>query len=106
MVWIPLLQLKLATLFTEQFNITLPPTIFFEFQDLESFTGYLMVNHKEEMENKYADQIDTTSAPTESEKPATAPVVQLQAVPSANSNTPVATPAAEKIPSGLGTIKY
>ncbi|HEY0837943.1 MAG TPA: alpha/beta fold hydrolase [Azospirillum sp.] len=44
---------ELAGRFLEAFRITVPPTIFFEFQNLKSFVGYLLDNHAGELEAKY-----------------------------------------------------
>lgn len=40
---------EIGNLFTERFDITIPPTVFFEFQDLRSFVGYLMNNHLDQI---------------------------------------------------------
>lgn len=67
---------EIGNLFTEAFKITLPPTIFFEFQDLESFVGYLMVNHHSEIAAKYADNLtlQTTPQPAQVHNAAPAPI--------------------------------
>jgi acyl carrier protein len=44
---------EIGTLFTRQFGITVPPTVFFEFQDLQSFCGYLLAGHRPQLENHY-----------------------------------------------------
>lgn len=45
---------ELAALFTERYEISLPPTIFFEFQNLETFTDYLIKNHSAELTKIYS----------------------------------------------------
>ncbi|MDR6286805.1 acetylornithine/succinyldiaminopimelate/putrescine aminotransferase/pimeloyl-ACP methyl ester carboxylesterase/acyl carrier protein [Methylopila jiangsuensis] len=47
---------ELATAFTEKFKISLPPTIFFEFQNLATFTEYLATSYGPELENIYRHQ--------------------------------------------------
>ena len=44
---------EIGTLFTQKFGITVPPTVFFEFQDLQSFCGYLLAGHRGQLENHY-----------------------------------------------------
>lgn len=50
---------EIGTLFSERFNITVPPTVFFEFQDLRSFTGYLLKNYPAELKAKYNGRLAT-----------------------------------------------
>ncbi|WP_159726837.1 aminotransferase class III-fold pyridoxal phosphate-dependent enzyme [Methylosinus sp. Ce-a6] len=45
---------ELAALFTERYEISLPPTIFFEFQNLDAFTDYLIKNHLTELTKIYS----------------------------------------------------
>lgn len=49
---------EIGTLFTRQFGISVPPTVFFEFQDLESFCGYLLASHSAHLQARYPD-LDT-----------------------------------------------
>jgi acetylornithine/succinyldiaminopimelate/putrescine aminotransferase/pimeloyl-ACP methyl ester carboxylesterase/acyl carrier protein len=44
---------EIGALFTEKFGITVPPTAFFEFQDINSFTNYLLVNYEVELRARY-----------------------------------------------------
>lgn len=68
---------EIGTLFTQRFAITVPPTVFFEFQNLQSFCGYLLTNHKEQLLAHYGD-IGPVSAPRE----ASPPPVQSHPAPS------------------------
>lgn len=45
---------ELATLFTEKYGLSLPPTIFFEFQNIDSFADYLLSSHRVQLEKKYS----------------------------------------------------
>nr|WP_320166346.1 aminotransferase class III-fold pyridoxal phosphate-dependent enzyme [uncultured Methylophaga sp.] len=40
---------EIGNLFTSKFNITIPPTVFFEFNDLNSFIEYLFNHHHDEL---------------------------------------------------------
>ncbi|MCP8350624.1 alpha/beta fold hydrolase [Pseudomonas sp. FBF18] len=71
---------EIGTLFTQRFGISVPPTVFFEFQNLQSFCGYLLANHHGQLLEHYGD-----SAPL----PAPAPVVAA-APPMAQVVAPVA----------------
>ena len=44
---------EIGTLFTARYGITVPPTVFFEFQDLRSFCGYLLANHRDSLQAHY-----------------------------------------------------
>ncbi|MEM0910669.1 MAG: alpha/beta fold hydrolase, partial [Pseudomonadota bacterium] len=59
---------EIGNLFTNKFNIVIPPTVFFEFQDLSSFVQYLMENHQAELQQLYAKTITakTKTATTKS----------------------------------------
>lgn len=46
---------EIGNLFESQFDIVIPPTVFFEFQDLKGFAGYLVTNHAEELHAKYRE---------------------------------------------------
>ncbi|MCQ4298181.1 alpha/beta fold hydrolase [Pseudomonas stutzeri] len=46
---------EIGTLFSKRFGISVPPTVFFEFQDLQSFCGYLLANHKTPLLAHYGD---------------------------------------------------
>lgn len=52
---------EIGNLFTSRFNIVIPPTVFFEFQDLQSFVHYIMDNHLVELKAKYPDIADNTA---------------------------------------------
>jgi acetylornithine/succinyldiaminopimelate/putrescine aminotransferase/pimeloyl-ACP methyl ester carboxylesterase/acyl carrier protein len=52
---------EIGTLFTNDFNIVIPPTVFFEFQDLQSFITYLLENHKTEIQERYVNEIEESS---------------------------------------------
>lgn len=45
--------------FAEQYGIVIPPTVFFEFQELSSFCGYLLANHATELNTYYADRLES-----------------------------------------------
>ncbi|MFA5951022.1 MAG: aminotransferase class III-fold pyridoxal phosphate-dependent enzyme [Hyphomicrobium sp.] len=45
---------EIGTLFTERFGIVVPPTVFFEFPDVQSFSLYLVENHREALEARMA----------------------------------------------------
>ncbi|ODA67384.1 Putrescine aminotransferase [Methyloligella halotolerans] len=44
---------ELGTRFTERFEITVPPTVFFEFPDVQGFSRYLAENHADELKGRY-----------------------------------------------------
>lgn len=46
---------EIGNLFTSRFNIVIPPTVFFEFQDLQSFVNYLVDNYQAELKTLYPD---------------------------------------------------
>lgn len=46
---------EIGTLFTQRFGISVPPTVFFEFQNLQSFCGYLLANHHGQLLEHYGD---------------------------------------------------
>lgn len=48
---------ELATLFTEKYGLSLPPTIFFEFQNIDTFADHLLSSHRTELERKYSDHL-------------------------------------------------
>lgn len=53
---------EIGNLFTSRFNIVIPPTVFFEFQDLQSFVHYIMDNHISELKAKYSDLPNNSAA--------------------------------------------
>lgn len=55
---------ELATLFTKEYKISLPPTIFFEFQNLDSFVEYLLKSHKAELRKKHSSYSVHLATPT------------------------------------------
>jgi len=75
---------EIGTLFSERFGISVPPTVFFEFQDLTSFCGYLLSNHRELLEQRYTSAIALVPAPaapapsaeTTGKTPAAPPLVE------------------------------
>lgn len=44
---------EIGTLFTGRFGITVPPTAFFEFPDIRSFSLYLVENHRSHLLDRY-----------------------------------------------------
>jgi len=46
---------EIGNLFTQRFNIVIPPTVFFEFPDLTSFVTYLTDNYREELLKIYPE---------------------------------------------------
>lgn len=46
---------EIGNLFTGQFEIVIPPTVFFEFQDLKSFVDYLLENYLAELQEFYPE---------------------------------------------------
>ena len=59
---------EIGTLFTQRFGISVPPTVFFEFQNLQAFCGYLLANHDGQLLSHYGD-----SAPAQVKVAAPAP---------------------------------
>ncbi|MEW6438296.1 MAG: alpha/beta fold hydrolase [Pseudomonadota bacterium] len=53
---------EIGTIFTRDFGITVPPTVFFEFQDLEGFVGYLVSHHRAELAKKYGTESPRSAA--------------------------------------------
>lgn len=47
---------ELTSTFEKKFGISVPPTIFFEFQNLDTFTDYLVANHNEALSSHYGDE--------------------------------------------------
>jgi acetylornithine/succinyldiaminopimelate/putrescine aminotransferase/pimeloyl-ACP methyl ester carboxylesterase/acyl carrier protein len=47
----------IANLFTSRFDINIPPTLFFEFQDLHSFKNYLLKSYKTKLQAIYKDRL-------------------------------------------------
>ena len=45
---------EIGNVFSRDFGISVPPTIFFEFQNLEGFIGYLLANHAAALSKKFA----------------------------------------------------
>lgn len=65
---------EIGTLFTRRFGISVPPTVFFEFQDLRSFCGYLLANHRVELEAHYQAEGAIAGKPAPTEGARTIPV--------------------------------
>ncbi|MDD2052488.1 alpha/beta fold hydrolase [Pseudomonas putida] len=82
---------EIGTVFTERFGINVPPTVFFEFQNLHNFCGYLLANHHAQLLEHYGQA--PVARPATVEVTATAPVA-VQPAPSA----PVAPVAASPVP--------
>lgn len=90
---------EIGNLFSSQFGIVIPPTVFFEFQNLQSFTGYLLVNHAEELRGKYksskssqavaASTVSTKASPIQP----VLPVVQQNTKPAGQMDNSVAASA-------------
>lgn len=53
---------EIGNLFTSRFDIVIPPTVFFEFPDLESFVNYLLENHPEELKAHYPQNDEVQAA--------------------------------------------
>ncbi|XSG83272.1 MAG: aminotransferase class III-fold pyridoxal phosphate-dependent enzyme [Methyloligella sp. ZOD6] len=68
---------ELGTRFTERFKITVPPTVFFEFPDVQGFSRYLAENHAAELKGRY-DHLRPAAAaePQPPQTPPTRPVQQ------------------------------
>lgn len=47
---------EIGSLFTEKFGIVVPPTVFFEFPDVQSFSRYLVESNADELQKRYAAQ--------------------------------------------------
>lgn len=75
---------EIGNLFTERYGITVPPTVFFEFQDLRRFVGWLAANHEPELRAVYAG----------------APAAAAPSVPASMPAAPVPVPAASPPPDG------
>lgn len=54
---------EIGNLFTSRFNIAIPPTVFFEFQDLQSFVNYLMENYQTELKAIYPEVAIEAASP-------------------------------------------
>ena len=52
---------EIGNLFTSRFNIVIPPTVFFEFQDLASFSNYVIENHSDELRALYPESPTNTA---------------------------------------------
>ncbi|MBB3811109.1 aminotransferase class III-fold pyridoxal phosphate-dependent enzyme [Pseudochelatococcus contaminans] len=52
---------EIGVLFNERFDIKVPPTVFFEFQDLRRFVAYLINNHGAALREFYGDTANSTS---------------------------------------------
>lgn len=48
-----ILSTELGAIFQKKFDISIPPTIFFEFQDLDAFCNYVVTNHSQELIPRY-----------------------------------------------------
>lgn len=71
---------EIGALFAERFKIKVPPTVFFEFQNLQSFCGYLLANHREPLQALYAAAEPLApAAEVERAAPAPAPVAMVEA---------------------------
>lgn len=87
---------EIGNLFTSRFNLVIPPTVFFEFQDLESFVNYLMDNYREELNVLYPELPLTTPQPvitepqaavTEASKANAAVIVPINRAPKPQQST-------------------
>ncbi|MDU9392275.1 alpha/beta fold hydrolase [Pseudomonas sp. zfem002] len=89
---------EIGTLFTARFGITVPPTVFFEFQDLSSFCGYLLSNHRTQLQSRYALAPAAAPVPVPVATPAPVPppraAVQPQPAPLQRAAIAEASPAA------------
>ena len=88
---------EIGALFAERFKIKVPPTVFFEFPNLQSFCGYLLANHREQLDALYAAAAPL-APPPEGVRAAPAPVAGPVAAPApAPAPAPVAeAPAARR----------
>ncbi|MDR3460742.1 MAG: alpha/beta fold hydrolase, partial [Beijerinckiaceae bacterium] len=74
---------EIGTLFTAKFGITVPPTAFFEFQDIDSFTNYLLANHEPELRARYGVTPKDIASPATPRSPVPDPMpVPAAAIPS------------------------
>ncbi len=88
---------EIGTRFTDQFGITVPPTVFFEFPDLRSFVGYLNNNHGDELQHYYGEQHSAPAnnrinTPMNADGSVPAPPVQPSAERSVNGSAAQITP--------------
>jgi len=60
---------EIGNIFSERFGIVVPPTVFFEFQDLRRFGDYLVVNHEPELLAIYAAASATPQTPPQTPPP-------------------------------------
>ncbi|MBU1845876.1 MAG: acyl carrier protein, partial [Gammaproteobacteria bacterium] len=89
---------EIGNRFTARFDIVIPPTVFFEFQDLRGLTRYLLKNHEADVRRVLDihgdDSVDVApvpeAAPVRAVAPAAQPVVARPAAPAA---VPVTAPA-------------
>ena len=84
---------EIGTLFAERFGITVPPTAFFEFPDILSFSRYLLENHNSRLLTRYGRDWSRSSTPVLSPpatiEPKIAAHVTAQSPLAATKSTPV-----------------
>lgn len=76
---------EIGALFAERFKIKVPPTVFFEFQNLQSFCGYLLANHQDQLRARYA-AADPVAAPSRADT--APPMVEVPAAPRQQATRP------------------
>ncbi len=64
---------EIGTLFTNEFGITLPPTVFFEFPDVSGFSRYLVENYPGELKERYQNDLEKL-APLGEQAPRKVPI--------------------------------
>jgi acetylornithine/succinyldiaminopimelate/putrescine aminotransferase/pimeloyl-ACP methyl ester carboxylesterase/acyl carrier protein len=89
---------EIGNRFTARFDIVIPPTVFFEFQDLRGLTRYLLKNHEADVRRVLDihgdDSVDVAPAPEAAPVRAVAPAAQpVVARPAAPAAVPVTAPA-------------
>lgn len=107
---------EIGNLFTSRYDIVIPPTVFFEFPDLQSFVKYLLENHFSELQKTYPDSklveqnnqttINRTVTSVTPVTTSVSPVVENSPVKSTSTVVPVEveTPKAEAKTNQIGEL--